>query len=132
MEQPISINVNQAIQAIKIAILQSRYRAATNAIENIYIKLQHELPGLCGFSPVNIKRMRQFYEEWGKYFLPTDNQSSTIRSLPADEIQTDLLFANLSLPAKGLTKLQNRNHLENSKRFTRRCWQLGFINPIYY
>jgi predicted nuclease of restriction endonuclease-like (RecB) superfamily len=122
MEQPISINFNQAIQAIKSAILQSRYRAATlvnrellslyfgigkfisensrnrfwgtNAIETISVKLQQELPGLRGFSPVNIKRMRQFYEEWGKYFQTTENQSSIIHPLVADEIQTDLLLAN--------------------------------------
>lgn len=122
MEQQTPINFNRAIQAIKDAILQSRYRAATlvnreflslyygigkfisensrdhfwgtNAIENISAKLQHELPGLRGFSPVNIKRMRQFYEEWGKCFQPAENRNSIIRPLVADEIRTDLLLAN--------------------------------------
>ncbi len=135
MEQPISINVNQAIQDIKNAILQSRYRAATlvnrellslyfgigkyisensrkrfwgtNAIETISTKLQFELPGLHGFSPANIKRMRQFYEEWEKYFQSTDNQHSTIRPLVADEIQTDLLL-NRPLSADGLTTEQKK------------------------
>lgn len=122
MEQPISINFNQAIQAIKSAILQSRYRAATlvnrellslyfgigkfisensrdrfwgtNAIETISIKLQQELPGLRGFSPVNIKRMRQFYEEWEKHLQTSENQIDVIRPMMTDEIQTDLLLTN--------------------------------------
>ncbi|MFV0375775.1 MAG: YhcG family protein [Mangrovibacterium sp.] len=122
MKQSVPINFNQAIQTIKNTILQSRYRAAilvnrellslyfgigkfisensrnhfggTNAIETISAKLQHELPGLRGFSPVNIKRMRQFYEEWEKYIQNADNQNTIIRPLMADEIQTDLLLAN--------------------------------------
>ncbi|MCI4442256.1 MAG: DUF1016 family protein [Lentimicrobium sp.] len=117
MEQQTQSNYNQAIQAIKDAILKSRYRAAalvnrellslyfgigkfisensrnhfwgTNAIETISVKLQVELPGLRGFSPVNIKRMRQFYEEWEKYI-----QNAVIRPSVPDEIQTDLLLVN--------------------------------------
>ena len=89
-------NYSDAIQIIKNAILKSRYRAAAlankellslyygigkfisehsregfwgkRAIETISEKLQHELPGLRGFSPANIKRMRQFYEAWEPYF----------------------------------------------------------------
>ncbi|GHT51890.1 hypothetical protein AGMMS49982_10600 [Bacteroidia bacterium] len=92
MEQQSILNYNQAIGAIKTAILQSRYRAAvmvngemlslyfgigkyisensregfwgTNAIEVISQQLQHELPGLRGFGDSNMKRMRQFYESW--------------------------------------------------------------------
>lgn len=94
-----------AIITIKNAILQSRYRAAklvnkemlslyyavggyistssrnskwgTNAIKVISQRLQVELPGLRGFSEVNIKRMRTFYEGWREVFenrpLPTDD-----------------------------------------------------------
>ncbi len=122
MEQQTQTNFNHAIQAIKDAILQSRYRAATlvnrellslyygigkfisensrnhfwgtNAVETISAKLQHELPGLRGFSPVNIKRMRQFYEEWEKCFQSTENQSPIFRPLATDEIQTDMLLSN--------------------------------------
>ena len=89
MEHQISINYNQAIQTIKSAILQSRYRAAslvnrellslyfgigkfisensrnnfwgTNAMETISASLQQELPGLRGFSVRNLKNMRSFY-----------------------------------------------------------------------
>lgn len=115
------MNYAEVVRQIKTAILQSRYRAArlanrellslyfgigkfisensrnhfwgTAAIESISEKLQQEMPGLRGFSPVNIKRMRQFYEEWEKYFL-ADNQSLIIRPLTTDDIQIDLLAAN--------------------------------------
>ena len=121
MEQRMSMNYADMVRQIKTAILQSRYRAArlanremlslyfgigkfisensrnrfwgTSAIENISERLQQELPGLRGFSPVNIKRMRQFYEEWKQYFL-SDNQSSEIRPLTTNDIQIDLLTEN--------------------------------------
>jgi len=92
MEQRSLINYNQAIQAIKRAILQSRYRAAalanremlslyfgigkfisensrkhfwgSNALETISVSLQQELPGLRGFSVSNLKNMRSFFEAW--------------------------------------------------------------------
>ncbi len=57
----------------------------TRAIESISERLQQEMPGLRGFSPVNIKRMRQFYEEWGPYLL-ADSQSTTNRPLPTDDL----------------------------------------------
>lgn len=115
------MNYADMVRQIKTAILQSRYRAArlanremlslyfgigkfisensrnrfwgTSAIENISERLQQELPGLRGFSPVNIKRMRQFYEEWKQYFL-SDNQLSEIRPLKTNDIQIDLLTEN--------------------------------------
>jgi predicted nuclease of restriction endonuclease-like (RecB) superfamily len=96
MEQQAIINYSEAIKAIKIAILQSRYRAAalanremlslyfgigkyisensreatwgTNAIETISAQLQQELPGLRGFGVANIKYMRLFYEGWCDFF----------------------------------------------------------------
>lgn len=132
MEQHSLINYNQAIQAIKSAILQSRYRAATqvnremlslyfgigkfisensrnhfwgtNALETISVSLQQELPGLRGYSPVNLKRMRQFYEEWERYVQSADNKMNVIRPTMLDEIQTDILLVNsLSTPDKILT-----------------------------
>lgn len=85
-------NYGEAVETIKVAILQSQYMAAkavnsnqlslyygvgqyvsqnsrkgfwgTSAIENISRQLQKELPGLRGFSAANIKFMRQFYEAW--------------------------------------------------------------------
>ena len=121
MEQSISINYADVVRQIKNAILQSRYRAAklanremlslyfgigkfisensrnhfwgTGAIESISERLQQELPGLRGFSPANIKRMRQFYEEWQPYLI-TENHIQSVRPMLSDEIQIDLLATN--------------------------------------
>lgn len=130
-----------AIIAIKDAILQSRYRAAklvnkemlslyyavggyistssrnckwgSNAIKVISQRLQIELPGLRGFSEVNIKRMRTFYEDWRGVFenrpLTTDDstpwnnqmilQSDTIQICPlmTDELSKEELDNFLSV-----------------------------------
>ena len=81
-----------AVQLIKVAILQSQYEAAKSAnekqlmlyygigkyislnsrngfwgqgaIEAISSQLERELPGLKGFSARNLRYMRTFYEEW--------------------------------------------------------------------
>ena len=102
----VTSNYSEAIQAIKGAILKSRYRAAslanrellslyygigkyisensrsgfwnTGAIETISKQLQQELPGLRGFSTTNIKYMRLFYEAWGVYI---ENRSPTVNDL---------------------------------------------------
>ncbi len=122
MEQQVNPNYSKAIQLIKGAILKSRYRAAalanrellslyygigkyisentrhhfwgTNAIETISIQLQQELPGLRGFSQVNLKRMRQFYEAWGPVFANRQPVTAEIRPLSTDEIEIDLLTVN--------------------------------------
>ena len=85
-------DIRIAVKTIKTAILRSRYMAArkanfehlklyfyvgayvsansrngtwgTGAIAAISERLSQELPGLRGFSPSNIKNMRQFFEEW--------------------------------------------------------------------
>ena len=116
MDQHSSTNINQAIKALKNAILQSRYRAAklanremlslyfgigrfisdnslnsfwgTGAIESISEMLQQELPGLRGFSPANIKRMRQFYESWSDYLI-NDNLDITNRPMLSDDLNLD-------------------------------------------
>jgi len=82
----------EAVQKIKSAILQNRYRVAVNAnaemlslyygvgkyisantrsgkwgtgaLETISNQLQGEISGLRGFSPSNMKNMRMFYEQW--------------------------------------------------------------------
>ena len=97
----------EAVKAIKIAILKSRYLAArlanaeqlklyfsvggyvsantrqgkwgTGAIEAISRSLQAELPGLRGFSEGNIKKMRIFFEEWS---------SAVIRSTVSNELES--------------------------------------------
>ena len=94
-----------AVKDIKLAILQSRARAAhvsnvealklyfsvggyvskktrtakwgSGAIDVLSNRLQVELPGLRGFSAASIKYMRLFFDEWMKWF--------EIRHLPSDE-----------------------------------------------
>ena len=106
----------EAMQKIKNAILQSRYRVAsnanaemlnlyysvgeyistntrsgkwgTNAIESISAQLQGEIPGLRGFSPTNMKNMRIFFENW-----------------------LDELESNRQLPTADLDELSNGNEL---------------------
>ncbi len=89
----------------------------TNAIETISKQLQQELPGLRGFSEGNLRKMRLFYEAWEHVYVNRQpvaaeiepivqeveiTNSSAICPLPADEIQTDLLTVNRSLPANNL------------------------------
>ena len=94
----------EAVQTIKNAILQSRYRTASNAnadmlslyydvgkyvsvntrsgkwgtgaIEAISEQLQGELPGLHGFSATNMKNMRIFFEKWAPELEPNRQTSS--------------------------------------------------------
>lgn len=86
----------ETLKNLKNAILSSRYRAAVlvnkellslyfgigqlisekikqekwgaKVLERLSEDLQHELPGLKGFSATNIKRMRQFHETWKECF----------------------------------------------------------------
>lgn len=86
------IKYNDAVQAIKAAILQGQYEAAkgvnriqlavyyaigkyisintrtrkwgSHALEFICEQLRRELPGLRGFSETQMKDMRRFYEAW--------------------------------------------------------------------
>ena len=93
--EKISPFYNDAVQQIKSAILESQLETAraankqmlslyyavgkfvsensregtwgTGAIGAISAQLQREMPGLRGFSPTSIKKMRQFYEEWNGF-----------------------------------------------------------------
>jgi len=114
----------EAVQKIKGAILQSRYRVAESsnaemlslyygvgkyisantrsgkwgkrAIDAISVQLQGELPGLHGFSPSNMKNMRIFYEQWSSEFEAN-------RQLPtADLIIDDDLALIRQLPTAEL------------------------------
>lgn len=53
----------------------------TNAIAVISKILQHELPGLRGFSETGIKRMRTFYEGWEKYISNRPTPSDEFKSI---------------------------------------------------
>ena len=106
------LDIAKDVQAIKSAILKSRYVAArlanaemlklyfaigayvsrnsregrwgTGAIDEISRLLQKELPGLRGFSAQNMRNMRQFYEEWGAPAI-CQTLSSEISPTPSDE-----------------------------------------------
>ena len=122
-----------AVKDIKLAILQARAKAAhlanaealklyffvggyiskktrnakwgSGAIDALSNQLQVELPGLRGFSPSSIKRMRQLYEVWSEAFeirpLPMGemdgNELVSIRPLPMGEITVDQIGAFLSV-----------------------------------
>lgn len=122
----------QAVETIKTAILDAQYEAAkgvnniqlmlyyaigrfisqntrknkwgTGAIATISQMLQHEMPGLRGYSETSLKRMRIFYEAWmeldvynssiqtddlqnSKSFAQTNDLPDTISSIQTDEIQ---------------------------------------------
>ena len=110
-EQPNDFVV--AVNDIKLAILQARARAAqasnvealklyffvggyiskktrsakwgTGAIHALSERLQVELPGLRGFSPSGIKRMRSFYEAWSRHLTIRPTALGEIRHLASDE-----------------------------------------------
>ncbi len=123
-----ALEIGTAVRTIKTAILKSRYMAArkanfehlklyfhvgayvsantrngtwgSGAIEAISERLSSELPGLRGFSPTNMRNMRQFSEEWA---VPSNRQLTTgdlmkslsdetvpaIRQLPTDELSDE-------------------------------------------
>ena len=111
-----------AVNDIKLAILQARARAAqasnvealklyffvggyiskktrsakwgTGAIHALSERLQVELPGLRGFSPASIRKMRLFFEAWMPFF--------EIRSLPTNELTLMPVSKGCSLPTKDL------------------------------
>lgn len=124
---------SSAVKDIEIAILQARAKAAhfanaealklyffvggyistktrnakwgTGAIDALSNQLQVELPGLRGFSPSSIKRMRQLYEVWSEAFEirpllmgeMDGNELVSIRPLPMGEITSDQIGAFLSV-----------------------------------
>lgn len=98
------IQISQAVQIIKTAILQSQERTVktvnadvltlnyaiggyisnqikinkwgSGTLQSISDQLQRELPGLRGFGYDNLKKMRQFYETWSSFLIgsPTATQ----------------------------------------------------------
>jgi len=102
------------IKALKSAILQSRYRAATlvnkelltlyfavgkfisqkikvekwgaKVIENLSADLQVELPGLRGFSATNMKWMRLFFESWEEHSIIGPTVLGQLEMIELEEI----------------------------------------------
>ncbi len=117
--QDLNTEISASVKALKLAILQAQYAAsadsnrvmlmlylgigrfisqktrngiwgdgATNAIAE---QLQREMPGLRGFSGVQLRRMRQFYEEWHQSLIcsPAANKLVVPIQLNTSEKQTD-------------------------------------------
>ena len=127
------VNYSEAIQAIKGAILVSRYRAAslankellslyfgigkfisdnsrggfwgTGAIETISERLQQELPGLRGFSAVNIKRMRLVFEAWEPVITNRPPLADDLAPCANRQLSTGDLKVVIRPPAAGEIKL---------------------------
>ncbi|MBM0657935.1 YhcG family protein [Capnocytophaga genosp. AHN8471] len=128
-----------AIECIKTAILQSQYIAAkevnrvqlslyfaigryisentrthfwgTGALAYISEQLQHELPGLRGFSETNLRSMRTFYEEWkNTLFCISVDYKSADASADLDTAKSsvatdDLAVTNTSIKIEELEQL---------------------------
>jgi predicted nuclease of restriction endonuclease-like (RecB) superfamily len=63
----------------------------TNAIEVISNNLQKSLPGLRGFSPGNMRKMRQFYEQWSNLTKCSPSASELQRSDNEEDISINQL-----------------------------------------
>ena len=130
----VGINIREAVQQIKAAILRSQARSVqyinqeqlslyfgigryvsehsrngfwgTGAIDNISKQLKSELPGLRGFSAENIKLMRRFYETW-KDIEPNSVVGTT-------EIADNALKSLPSNSVVGTTELQSFDNKEDT------------------
>ena len=117
----------QAVETIKTAILDAQYEAAkgvnniqlmlyyaigrfisqntrknkwgTGAIATISQMLQHEMPGLRGYSETSLKRMRIFYEAW----MELDVYNSSIQT---DELQNSNSFAQTNDLSDAISSIQ--------------------------
>lgn len=128
-------NYDEAVSAIKTAILSSQYEAAksvnekqlmlyfsigkyislnsrggfwgSGAIDMISERLDKELPGLKGFSARNLRNMRIFYEEWNMI----DAGSAEIQSGSFDLADASAKFPSSGVPLIWQTQLPNYGDL---------------------
>jgi len=141
----------EAVKMIKMAILRSQNKAArytncemlslyysiggyvsgnsrkgtwgTGAIDQISSRLRKEMPGLRGFSPENIKLMRQFFEAWQPCFQTLsrvsmkDNSVAVATELKQADSTTLAIFQNrlpeaTDLLPEGFTEIGFTHHIE--------------------
>jgi predicted nuclease of restriction endonuclease-like (RecB) superfamily len=131
--QDLNTEISASVKALKLAILQAQYAAsadsnrvmlmlylgigrfisqktrngiwgdgATNAIAE---QLQREMPGLRGFSGVQLRRMRQFYEEWHDSLICSPLASKLVVTQSTDSSQglidtPEILQTNLPILAE--------------------------------
>ncbi len=132
------MQISQAVEVIKTAILQSQGRTIKNAntdvlvlnyavggfisqqsklhqwgsgiIRSISEKLQRDMPGLRGFGYENLKKMRQFYETWSP---------SIIRSPSATQLEPSEIGSPVAtqLPVLKTKALSNTFDVETAHDF---------------
>ncbi len=123
------VQISQAVEVIKTAILQSQERTIRNAnadvlalnyavggfisqqsklhqwgsgiIRTISDKLQRDMPGLRGFGYENLKKMRQFYETWLPYIVGSPSATQLESSVNGSPTATQLPV----LKAKSLSNI---------------------------
>ena len=129
--------LNNAVQVIKDAILQSQQRAlkainqeqlalyygigryisvntrkknwGSGFIASISEQLRKELPGLKGFSARNLRNMRTFYEEWRQLEQPNSPDGTGNEPSNLADETAKLPSSNL---ADGTAKLQNADSIQ--------------------
>lgn len=126
ISQPSASELIQIVATIKSAIMRSRYLAAKSVnkralalyfhvgeyidrtlttanwgesvINQISSLLQQELPGLSGFAPSSIRKMRSFYREWQDVFqicsLSTNKFIDAVKSLSDSDLEICSLSTN--------------------------------------
>lgn len=122
---------SETIKQLKSAILASRYKAAVVAnkellalyfnvgqlitekekkgkwgdkiLMQLSTDLQHELPGLKGFSATNIKRMRLFYQQWNTCFVISPTPSDQLQK-KGKKVAAPVAFLISPLPTAQLQK----------------------------
>ncbi len=110
-----SVELANSVKALKLAILQAQHAVAANgnrvmlmlylgigrfisnktrngiwgdgATNAIAEQLQREMPGLRGFSGVQLRRMRQFYEEWHDSLICSPLASKLVVTQSTDSSQ---------------------------------------------
>lgn len=126
VSQPSAFELMQIVATIKSAIMRSRYQAAKSVnkhalglyflvgeyltktleasdwgesvIDKISAILQQELPGLKGFSPSSMRKMKSFFNTWKDYFefcsLSTNDFIRNFKALNSNELEICSLSTN--------------------------------------
>jgi len=152
MEDSEMLNLKDAAKLITDAIVRSRFQAAKlvnkellglyyavgryvsgnsregswgkGAISQLSDDLQHELPGLRGFSESSIKRMREFYEQWMVVFTNRPSSMGDLVSIAERPLAMDVLENGIDL---GLL-LRHISSYSKSDLFVDNFFKVGFTH----
>jgi len=133
------VNLSEAAEMIKNAIVHSRYNAAKminkellglyygvgkyvsdnsrsgtwgkGAVKRLSEDLQNELPGLRGFSESSIKRMRDFYEQWVNVFANRPLSMGDLEIAKNPVILIEMNVIDLGLLANHLNSFSSQGFL---------------------